>query len=495
MNTNILKTAIAALALLVVFNSCEKETKFHIEVTCDPERGTVTGTGDYAEGEEFTVTATANPGYYFVRWNGIGVKDSVGVFKASRDITITAIFGKIGSNQFGTVKIYETRGGDSTIYEAIPNENCYFVGWSNKSKKNPETLSIDANPITADFIKIDNSNNKNGSVVAVIEPNKHWTNDPYVQAVPADGYYFWKWSDGSIKEKREVPANTEVSLTPIFKPFPEGSIHAVFFVSETKRVIFSKGYLQFNPTLGTHTRADGTTASGTWRFAEKQTDYDIKDDSIVSATYDGWIDNFAWGTSGWSGSGATYYQPYEGIINGDVLDNPEGFSDRHPNLNVYDEYLFGPQGECDLTGEYAYADWGVYNPISNGGNKPGMWRTLKAEEYNFFYYKYEAYSLQGCSWYYNGEDPISEQVIDEYGDYEYDNPISKQVIDEYRDGKYDNFYKEIDANNQIVFFYNYWGWEMWSASGREDGMARLNSRFVSERYFRFRVRLVMDVEE
>ena len=48
MNTNILKTAIAALALLVAFNSCKKEeTKFHIEVTCDPERGTVTGTGEY----------------------------------------------------------------------------------------------------------------------------------------------------------------------------------------------------------------------------------------------------------------------------------------------------------------------------------------------------------------------------------------------------------------------------------------------------------------
>ncbi|MBR5957216.1 MAG: hypothetical protein IKZ99_02515 [Salinivirgaceae bacterium] len=417
MNTNILKTAIAALALLVVFNSCKKEeTKFHIEVTCDPERGTVTGTGDYAEGSKATIIATPNEGYCFAKWEGYSSTDSIITVNVSADKTYTAIFGKadiIQKFQNGYMKSSETIDGRTITYEAVPDENCYFLKWSN-GERNPIIVTQEA-----------------------------------------------------ISD-----------LTPIFKPFPEGSIHAVFFVSETKRVIFSKGNLQFNPTLGSHTRADGTTAPGTWRFAEKQTDYDIKGDSIVSATYDGWIDNFAWGTSGWSGSGATYYQPYEGKINGDVLDNPEGFSERHPNLNVYDENQFGPQGECDLTGEYAYADWGVYNPISNGGNKPGMWRTLKADEYNFFYNKYNSYSLQGCSWYYNGEDPISEQAIDEY-----------------RDGKYDNFYKEIDANNQIVFFYNYLGWEMWSASGREDGMARLNIRFVYERCLRFRVRLVMDVDE
>lgn len=485
MNTNIFKTAIAALALLVAFNSCKKEeTKFHIEVACNPEQGTVTGTGDYAEGEEITITATANPGYYFARWNGIGLKDSVGVIKASRDITITAIFGKIESNQFGTVKIYETRRGDSTIYEAIPNENCYFVGWSNKSKKNPETLSIDTDPITADFIKIDNSNNKNGSVVAVIEPNKHWTNDPYVQAVPADGYYFWKWSDGSIKEKREVPANTEVSLTPIFKTYPEGSIHAVFFVSETKRVIFSKGYLQFNPTLGTHTRADGTTAPGTWRFAEKQTDY-FKGDSIVSATYDGWICHFAWGTSGWSGSGATYYQPYDGYIY--IYSNDKTYGPEGANADSIAK-LYGPQGNYDLTGDYAYADWGVYNPISNGGNKPGMWRTLSRDE--FYYFAKNNHKIQ--------------PIIDFYCFYEGEvNPI----LNDYREGidKLDDWIKVIDAKNDLLFFYNYLGLEVWTVSSDEDYDYEVEMvdvyhvlndiYFLENRSKRHPVRLVMDVDE
>ena len=420
MNTNILKTAIAALALLVAFNSCKEEkTKFHIEVACNPERGTVTGTGDYAEGSKVTISAAGKDGYRFIGWKEYSaLTDSVVTINIVSDRTYTAIFCKadvIEKFQNGYKKTSETIDEDTIRYEAVPDENCYFLKWSN------------------------------GEIKPVIETQE------------------------AISD-----------LTPIFRQYPEGSIHAVFFVSETKRVIFSKGYLQFNPTLGTHTRADGTTAPGTWRFAEKQTDYDIKDDSIVSATYDGWIDNFAWGTSGWSGSGATYYQPYDGRINGDVLDNPEGFSDRHPSLNVYDENQFGPQGECDLTGEYAYADWGVYNPISNGGNKPGMWRTLKFEEFKYFADNSHSCSSRGeCIWYYNGENPISEQVIEEY-----------------RDGKYYNFNKEIDANNQIVFFYKYLGWEIWSVEGYEDGMACLaDIPYIYERYYRFRVRLVMDVDE
>ena len=36
-----------------------------------------------------------------------------------------------------------------------------------------------------------------------------------------------------------------------------------------------------------------------------------------------------------------------------------------------------------MTDECAYADWGVYNAISNGGNKPGLWRTPTGEEWEW----------------------------------------------------------------------------------------------------------------
>ena len=306
MNANLFKTAFAALALLVAFNSCkEDKTKYLIEIIYDSEQGTVTGGGEYEEGEKVTITAIANPGYCFERWEGYASEDSVITITARANISYTAIFSKIESSEYGSVKISISQEGSYYIYEARPNENCFFL----------------------------------------------------------------KWSDGSYEQSKIVYVSTGETLTATFKPYPEGSIHALFSVGKGKRVIFSKGNLQFNPTLGTHTRADGTIAPGTWRFAEKQND-NIIADTVISATYDGWIDDFAWGTSGWSGSGATYYQPYDGI-----------FYNFDGNISDSIAQLYGPQGNYDLIGDYAYADWGVYNPISNGGNKPGMWRTLTKDEF------------------------------------------------------------------------------------------------------------------
>jgi hypothetical protein len=36
-----------------------------------------------------------------------------------------------------------------------------------------------------------------------------------------------------------------------------------------------------------------------------------------------------------------------------------------------------------IYGDYANGDWGVYNKISNGGNKAGKWRTLTYDEWNY----------------------------------------------------------------------------------------------------------------
>ena len=43
---------------------------------------------------------------------------------------------------------------------------------------------------------------------------------------------------------------------------------------------------------------------------------------------------------------------------------------------------YGPKGG-GLTGANANYDWGVYNPITNGGNKEGLWRTPTADEWTY----------------------------------------------------------------------------------------------------------------
>lgn len=178
----------------------------------------------------------------------------------------------------------------------------------------------------------------------------------------------------------------------------------VFSVAEGKTVSFAPGNLQFNAVQGSHLRADGTKAKGTWRFAENQ--WDCVGREKVAENYDGWIGLFGWGTSGYDNTEndpmAIFYQPWS--INPKTLTNiPKDstlncdsyeitgecewvytyFTSSEANKNMYG---FGPsKGMADesLVGTSAYYDWGVYNAISNGGNQAGSWRSLTKAEWKY----------------------------------------------------------------------------------------------------------------
>lgn len=115
-----------------------------------------------------------------------------------------------------------------------------------------------------------------------------------------------------------------------------------FTIAQGKQVYFSQGNLQYQ------------ASTNTWRFAENQWDIIGEANENISETYDGWIDLFGWGTSGYNGK-----NPYM------TSENYEDYGD----------------GENDIAG--TNYDWGVYNKISNGGNKAGMWRTLTEEEWDY----------------------------------------------------------------------------------------------------------------
>ncbi len=139
---------------------------------------------------------------------------------------------------------------------------------------------------------------------------------------------------------------------------------ASYKVSANKSVYFSQGNLQFNAMQGTHKTVDGT-AQGTWRFAENQYDVIGKENESIDSTYNGWIDLFCWGTSGWN-SGATAYQPWA-------------------TSTLENHYWVGGDPDNHLTGDFANADWGVYNAISNGGDRPNKWRTLTNDEWKYLF--------------------------------------------------------------------------------------------------------------
>lgn len=107
---------------------------------------------------------------------------------------------------------------------------------------------------------------------------------------------------------------------------PTGAVEGLFSISSTKQVYFSQGNLIHE--------------DNTWSFAEHQYD---------KGSF------FGWGTSGYG--------------NPDTISGGKGFH-------------FASIGG---TSRNANFDWGVYNAISNGGNTPGLWRTLTSEEWTYLW--------------------------------------------------------------------------------------------------------------
>ena len=138
-----------------------------------------------------------------------------------------------------------------------------------------------------------------------------------------------------------------------------GALSGEFSISETQKVVFAKGNLQYQ------------ASTGLWRFADKQYELIGEGNTNISPTYNGWIDMFGFATSGWD-NGNTYYHPYDYAICGcNSCGYEYGPTDGEGNYDI------------DLVGDYANADWGVFNPITNGGNKAGLWRCLTDEEMKY----------------------------------------------------------------------------------------------------------------
>lgn len=133
---------------------------------------------------------------------------------------------------------------------------------------------------------------------------------------------------------------------------PTGALNGLFSVSPTQSVYFSQGNLQYQ------------ASSNTWRFADNQYDIIGIDNGNISQFYDGWIDLFGWGTSGFV-HGAVCYQPW---------------STNNSNENYY---AYG-NISYNLNDQNGQADWG-YNSISNGGNSINTWRTLTHAEWEFLF--------------------------------------------------------------------------------------------------------------
>lgn len=141
-------------------------------------------------------------------------------------------------------------------------------------------------------------------------------------------------------ERLEALQKAEISQSKPEEINKSGFINGKFSVSPNKQVYFSKGNLQYQ------------ASTNTWRFAEHQWNFIGKPNENMSSSYSGWIDLFGWGTSGYNG--------------------------KDPWMTSREPKDYG-EGKMDIAG--TNYDWGVYDTISNGGDK--SWRTLTKDEWKY----------------------------------------------------------------------------------------------------------------
>ena len=147
---------------------------------------------------------------------------------------------------------------------------------------------------------------------------------------------------------------------------PTGAIDGLFTVNDYgDQLYFSQGNLQYI----------GSASEPYWKFAENQWDCLGEATGQNSASSNVDRDLFGWGTSGYHNSSDTYnvnYRPWS-TTNMEVITS-------------FNYFGYGPStvaASPNLTGTSANYDWGVFNPISNGGDEAGLWRTLTYGEWQY----------------------------------------------------------------------------------------------------------------
>lgn len=353
------KLSLIILAFLAVLASCKKAPEVNLKYV-DVERevltiGTTTATFqcDY----QYIATLKSAKIYYGLSESSMSSKE-MQVVSSSLYVEITGLASNTTYNYY-----YEFYNGYNSMQSAVKT----FVTESSPVTL-PTVITADVTEITAESAVCGgNVTNDGGGTVSA--RGVCWsisTNPTINDSLTTDGDGVGSFisnmaglSGNTTYHVRAYATNEAGTAYGLDKTFttlngggggdaPTGAINGLFTINANgDQVYFSQGNLQYQ------------ASTNTWKFAERQTECIRTGNNNISAHYDGWIDLFGWATSGYPRN--TCYHPWDTRMDGS---------------------LYGPRDNShSLVGDYADSDWGVYNPIINGGNQTGMWRTLASYEW------------------------------------------------------------------------------------------------------------------
>lgn len=258
------------------------------------------------EGTVITLTADKNTevyidGNYMSRGTWCGAMDS-------------------GSHQI----IYKKSGYKETINNIIVEESV------------EKSYNFKLEPILGEEISI---NSEPAGATVYIDGKKYGLTPLVLNNINIGPHELTIMKEGKKPLKKDfVLKDYKLSFDEVLDNNPDWFINGSFSVSDSTKVCFSPGNLQYK------------ASTNTWRFAGHQWDLMLESNKHKSSDYDGWIDLFPWGTSGYNG-----LQPYKTDLSD--ADYAEGAS--------------------DISG--TNYDWGVYNIISDATDY--NWRTMTMDEW------------------------------------------------------------------------------------------------------------------
>ena len=188
--------------------------------------------------ESKTLTAIANNGYVFSRWND-GNTENPRTVSITSDTAFIAIFTEAVSTPTITLTVNdETMGsatytldGNTAVLTATPNEGYSFLTWSDGNTENPRTVTITSDTafmaifteaVSTPTITVTVNDATMGSATYTLDGNT-----AVLTATPNEGYSFLTWSDGNTENPRTVTVTSDTAFMAIFTASGSSSLQEV----------------------------------------------------------------------------------------------------------------------------------------------------------------------------------------------------------------------------------------------------------------------------